>query len=76
MAISHCTTGGLLAEDSPVRRRESPIIGVQIALGERELQALACAAGENWDPSARLWKMPLRTAEAQGLKGRVRKPQE
>lgn len=70
------TTVELLVEHRPVRRRESPVVGVQIALGERELQALVCTAGASWDPSARLWKMPLRTVEALGLKDRVRKPQE
>ena len=67
------TTIELLVENSPVRRRESPSIGVQNALGERELQAPARSAGASWSPSARLWKMPLRTAEALGLKDRVRK---
>lgn len=66
----------LLVEHSPVRRRESPAIGVQIALGERELQALARTAGASWNTSARLWKMPIRTAEVLGLKDRVCKPQE
>ena len=70
------TTVELLVEHSPVRRRESPAIGVQIALGERGLQALAREAEVTWEPSARLWKMPLRTAVALVLKDRVRKPQE
>lgn len=70
------TTVELLAEHSPVRRRESPAIGVQNALGERELQAIARAAGARRDPSTRLWRMPLCTAEALGLKDRVRKPQK
>lgn len=70
------TTEELLAEHSPVRRRESPAIGVHIALGESELQTLVRAAGGSWGPSARLWKMPLRNAEALGLKERVRKSQK
>lgn len=68
------TTVELLAEHSPARRRESPVIGVQIALGERDLQALVRAAVASWDTSSRLWKMPFRTAEVLGLKERVRKP--
>lgn len=73
---SRSTTVELLVEHIPVRRRESPAIGVQIVLGERELQALVRAAGASCDPSVRLWKMPLRTAEALGLKDRVRKSQK
>lgn len=72
---NHSTIVELLVEHSPVRRRESSVIGGQVAWGEREFQALVRLAGASWDPSSRLWKMPLR-AEALGLKDRVGKSQK
>jgi hypothetical protein len=73
-------TCALISQPLPGKRQDltpkSHAIGVQIAFGKGELQAIERAAGATLDPSPRLLKIPLRTAEALGLKERVRKPQD
>jgi hypothetical protein len=59
----------LLVEQTPIRRRASPVIGVQIAFAEKDLQARARAVGAMWDPSARLWKMPLKSLKSLEMLG-------
>lgn len=49
-----------------------PLVGVQVAFGEKALQSQVKAAGGAWDPAFRLWKLPRRAARRLGHSDRVR----
>lgn len=65
------TTVELLVDSTPIRTRPAPMVGVRIAVQERELQAAVRVAGGRWDPKARLWRLPLRAAKLLRLADRI-----
>jgi hypothetical protein len=65
------TTVELRVDQAPIRPRVDRTVGVRIDYAERSLQVAAKAAGATWDPQARLWRMPIRVADALGLRARI-----
>ena len=65
------TTIELVVERAPIQSRSDRVVGVRIGAEEKSPQAAARASGAKWDSSARLWRMPHRTATRLGPYERV-----
>ena len=59
------------AVPEPDRERPQQIVGVRVAYAEVSLRRAVGEAAGRWDPSARMWLLPLRTARILGLQDRV-----
>ncbi len=59
------------AAPEPDREHLRQIVGVRVAYAEVALRRAVGEAGGRWDPSARLWLLPLAAARALGLQERI-----
>lgn len=66
------TTVELVVDTQPVAATAArALVGVRIAYGETTLRAKVKAAGGQWDPEARLWRIRKTQARAPGLSNRI-----
>ena len=66
------TTIELVVDAQPIAATaSSALVGVRIAYGETMLRAKVKAAGGQWDPVARLWRLKKHKASALGLSKRI-----
>lgn len=66
------TTVELIVDAQPIAcTAASALVGVRIAYGETALRAKVKAAGGQWDPDARLWRLKKHKARALGLSRRI-----
>lgn len=70
-ACRRYTTVELLVGQAEIKPKREEIVSVKVAWGELHLARIVKAAGAQWDPQAKVWRMPKRLAGILRLAHRV-----
>ncbi len=70
-ATCRYTTVELLVCHAEIKPRQEELVSVRIAWGELHLARIVKAAGAEWDPQSKAWRMPKRLAGILRLADRV-----
>ncbi|MGE5467414.1 MAG: hypothetical protein ACM3Y9_08325 [Ignavibacteria bacterium] len=65
------TTVELVVADAPMAKREGGDVFVRVAYEEEDLRKQVKAAGGEWHPTRKLWRLPKTKARALGLLTRI-----
>lgn len=65
------TTVELVVSKTEIKPKHEDLVAVRIAWGELHLARIVKAAGAEWDPKAKVWRMPRRLVGALGLTDRL-----
>lgn len=61
------TTVELVVDRTPVRRQTAQLVAIEVGYSEKSLRALIHQAGGQWDPGARVWRLPETVARTLNL---------